>query len=256
MARAKRHYLPGHVWHITHRCHKREFLLRFPRDRRRWIEWLYQAKKKYHGLSVLNYMVTSNHIHLLVFDDGGRNVIPDSIKLIAGRTGQEYNVRKNRKGAFWEDRYHATAVESNRYLRQCISYIDMNMVRAGVVKHPSSWKFCGYNEIQSPRKRKGIIDFDRLMELLGFENYAELKGAHFKWVESKLQADSSEAESKWTQSIAVGSETFIEKIKKALGFRARGRKITSSDDTFELREGQVSYGAADKLDSGNTFPWN
>ena len=115
MARAKRHYIPGHVWHITHRCHKREFLLKFPRDRRRWIEWLYQAKKRYGGLSVLNYMVTSNHVHLLAFDNGGRNVIPDSIKLVAGRTGQEYNVRKNRKGAFWQDRYHATAVENNRY---------------------------------------------------------------------------------------------------------------------------------------------
>ncbi len=94
------------------------------------------------------------------------------------------------------------------------------------------------------------------MELLDFENYADLKEAHFKWVESKLQADSSEAESKWTLSIAVGSKTFIEKIKKAIGFRAKGRKITSSDDTFELREGQVPYGEALRLDSGNTFPWN
>ena len=50
------------------------------------------AKKRYSGLSVLNYMVTSNHIHLLVFDNGGRNVIPDSIKLTAGRTGQGYNI--------------------------------------------------------------------------------------------------------------------------------------------------------------------
>jgi hypothetical protein len=32
----------------------RVFLLKFPRDRRRWIDWLYQAKKRYHGLSVLN----------------------------------------------------------------------------------------------------------------------------------------------------------------------------------------------------------
>jgi len=39
-------------------------------------------------------MVTSNLVHLLVFDNGSRNVIPDSIKLVAGRTGQEYNVRK------------------------------------------------------------------------------------------------------------------------------------------------------------------
>ncbi len=100
------------------------------------MEWLYQAKKRYRDLSVLDYMVTSNHIHLLVFDNGGRNVIPDSIQLVAGRTGQEYNIRKNKKGAFWQDRYHATAVESNRHLHQCIACIDMNMVRAGVVDHP------------------------------------------------------------------------------------------------------------------------
>ena len=110
MARAKRHYLPGHIWHISHRCHKREFLLRFSKDRNRWLQWLYQARKRY-GLKVLNYMVTSNHIHLLVADDGGRDVIPKSMQLIAGRTGQEFNQRKNRKGAFWEDRYHATAIE-------------------------------------------------------------------------------------------------------------------------------------------------
>jgi len=28
-----------------------------------------------------------------------------------------------------------------------ISYIDLNMVHAGVVKHPSEWEFNGYNEI-------------------------------------------------------------------------------------------------------------
>ena len=27
MPRANRHFLPGHVWHITHRCHRKEFLL-------------------------------------------------------------------------------------------------------------------------------------------------------------------------------------------------------------------------------------
>ena len=71
------------------------------------------------GLSVLNYMVTSNHIHLLVRDIGERDVIPNSIQLIAGRTGQEYNQRKNRKGAYWEDRYHATAVETDSHLIPC-----------------------------------------------------------------------------------------------------------------------------------------
>ncbi len=91
--------------------------------------------------------MTSNHIHLLVFDENGSDVIPSSIKLVAGRIGQEYNLRKKRKGAFWEDRYHATAIESEEHLFKCLTYIDLNMVRNGVVSHPSEWYFCGYNEI-------------------------------------------------------------------------------------------------------------
>ena len=33
MPRANRHCIPGCVWHITHRCHKREFLHKFEKDR-------------------------------------------------------------------------------------------------------------------------------------------------------------------------------------------------------------------------------
>jgi putative transposase len=256
MARAKRHYVPGHVWHITHRCHKRAFLLKFAKDRRRWIEWLYQAKKRYRSFSVLDYIVTSNHIHLLAYNIGGRNIIPDSIKLVAGRTGQEYNSRKNRKGAFWQDRYHATAVEKNHYLRQCITYIDMNMVRAGVVDHPSKWECCGYNEIQNPKIRKGIIDFDRLTGLLGFDTYEQLKNAHFKWIESAINNENKGRETKWTQSIAVGSESYIEKVRDAIGFRARGRKVRRTGDSFELRESMGQYGPTGSLQSGNTFLWD
>ena len=149
MARANRHYIPGHVWHITHRCHKREFLLRFARDRRRWLQWLFEGKKRF-GTCILNYAVTSNHIHLLVRDGQEGEVIPQTMQLIAGRTGQEYNQRKNRNGAFWEDRYHATAVEAGSHLVRCMVYIDLNMVRAGIVTHPSEWPFSGYNEIQNP----------------------------------------------------------------------------------------------------------
>jgi putative transposase len=69
MPRANRHFLPGHIWHITHRCHQKEFLLKFARDRHRYLHWLFEAKKRF-GLSVLNYMITSNHVHLLIKDTG------------------------------------------------------------------------------------------------------------------------------------------------------------------------------------------
>jgi putative transposase len=240
MPRASRHYIPGYIWHITHRCHKKEFLLKFARDRRRWVAWVFEARKRY-GLSILNYMVTSNHIHLLVCDDGDRDTIPKSIQLVAARTGQEYNQRKKRKGAFWEDRYHATAVERDHHLAKCMVYIDMNMVRAGVVKHPKQWPFCGYNEILSPPKRYRIIDFRKLLELLQVGDIADLQRSCRARVEEVLASANCRRESKWTESIAVGSEQFVDITKQQLGSKANGRQVIGDGETYELREEAAPY---------------
>ena len=71
-----------------------------------------------------------------------------------------------------------------------------------------------------------------------------------------MQNDNRNKENKWTQSIAGGNKAFIEKMKGALGYRARGRKIIGADDTYELREVITLFGNADNLDSENTFLWN
>jgi len=85
MARANRHHLPGCIWHITHRCHKKEFLLKFAHDRSRFVSWLLEARKRF-SLKILNYTITSNHIHLLVQDNKDAKSIPAAIQLVAGRT--------------------------------------------------------------------------------------------------------------------------------------------------------------------------
>jgi putative transposase len=92
--------------------------------------------------------------------------------------------------------------------------------------------------------------------LLGFESYDDLKAAHYKWANNAMQTDNRGKEKKWTQSIAVGSKTVIEKMKEALGFRARGIKIICAGDTFEPREVIAPYGKANHPDSGNTYLWN
>ena len=195
MARAKRHYIPGQIWHITHRCHKREFLLKFKRDRHRWVQWLFEAKRRF-GLAVLNYIVTSNLIHLLVKEDGDRNVIPNAIGLIAGRTAQEYNRRKRRHGAFWQDRYHSTAIETGGHLLRCLLYIDLNMVRAGVVKHPSEWPHGRYNEIQTPRRKNVIIAYNRLRQLAGFKDYDAFVSSYEKRINEAIRKEENHRDSR------------------------------------------------------------
>ena len=260
MARANRHYIPGCIWHITHRCHKKEFLLKFHRDKRKWLSLLYEAKKRF-TLKVLNYSITSNHIHLLVYDNGkSRDTIPNSIQLMAGRTGQDFNLRKKRKGAFWEDRYHATAIDKNEYLAKCMLYIDMNMVRAGVVDHPSEWPFCGFCEIQSPKERYRFIDRYYVCDLMGFDTYENFKKQYLVWIKESVESKVNTRNQQWTKSIAVGDRGFIEDVKHKLGVKGIGRKIREDDGTFELKEEAAPYGTdfyneIETLSPKNTYYW-
>ncbi len=163
------------------------------------------------------------------------------MQLVAGRTAQEFNQRKNRKGAFWEDRYHATAVETNHHLISCLTYMDLNMVRAGAVAHPSEWEFSGYSEIQQPRERYSIIDHSTLMKLLNIPSLEALRQRHSAWIQEALARTEQVREAKWTESVAVGSGDFVESVKKKLGVRGKGRRITQRGAEALLREPQGSY---------------
>ena len=232
---------------------------KFVRDRKKWVHWLFEAKKRF-GLTVLNYSVTSNHIHLLIRDTG-EDVIPKSMQLIAGKVAQQYNQRKKRRGAFWEDRYHATAVDTGGHLFQCLVYIDMNMVRAGVAKHPHDWATCGYHEIQNPRDRYGLIDHDSLAKLLRFQSVSELQKQHRQWIDEALHENALAREAKWSQSIAVGSESFVNRFADTVNPEISKGRTTTVDESFVVREPSTAYSAHSDskmglLSSPNTLPWD
>ena len=136
---------------------------------------------------LLDYMVTSNHVHLLVKDTGG-DVIAQSMQLIAGRTAQEYNQRKNRHGAFWEDRYHASAIEADEHLHRCLVYIDLNMVRAGAVSHPTDWEQSGISrdpEASEALRYNRPTNFERVERVCRrerFSNCTSSMGRANAWV--------------------------------------------------------------------------
>jgi len=200
-------------------------------------EWLYEARVR-HGLCVLDYIVTSNHVHLVV-RDRGEGEVAASMQLLEGCMGQAYNRRKVRLGAFWQDRYHATAVESGEHLPRCVVYVDLNMVRAGVVAHPSEWAAGGYHEIQGQRQRYRIVDRAALAEALDID-VERLADAHREWVEEALRGR-PERQPQWSESVAVGGRSFAERVLDDLGARARDRHLEQWEDAYVVREPLVAY---------------
>ena len=242
MSRANRHHVPGQIWHLTHRCHDKSFLLRAQVDRRRWMYWLFQARRRF-GLSVLDYTVTHNHVHILVRDTGG-DTIPRSMQLVAGRTAQEFNLRQGRGGAFWQDRYHATAVQDDIHLARCLVYIDLNMVRAGVVAHPERWRHGGYFELQHPRRRGGRLDYPALMKALDLGSMRELQEARRSWVDQRLEEKRPlTRESAWTEGLAVGGMSYALGMQRRLVVRHPGRRTVKEECGYVVRERRGRYAA-------------
>ncbi len=81
MPRARRYCMPGYIWHLTHRCHRGQFLLRYKRNRLVWLRWLYEARCRY-GLCVFDYTVTRNHVHLIVRDRGKGEIAGAAIRVL------------------------------------------------------------------------------------------------------------------------------------------------------------------------------
>jgi putative transposase len=199
------------------------------------------TSKKLFGLCILNFTITSNHVHLLVLDSGrdAGQAISKSLQLAAGRVAQEYNKRKYRSGAFWEDRYHATAIETGEHLVHCLTYIDLNMVRAKVVNHPGDWPFGGYYELQQRRERfrNQLVDWRVLLPLLGMKSLESLRDARAEWVAKECRAGRLERDAKWTESVAVGSRKYTAKIMEKFGRKMERKEEEGGGAIYSFRGG-------------------
>ncbi len=233
MPRANRYILPGHIYHLTHRCHDRQFLLRFAKDRENYRRRLRQAALDSEA-SLLTYNITRNHVHLLVYAEG----VDSTARLMqqaAGEMARDYNRRKGRSGAFWEGRYHATMVGSGEYLWECLKYIELNMVRCGVATHPSEWEWSGYGELMGWRKRHQLLDVDKLLWLVRCGSAMEFR-AHFNAALNKALLDHElERQAKWTEAIAVGERAFVEGIEAQIQSRQQ-MQISQNGGAWVLRE--------------------
>ena len=75
------------------------------------------------------------------------------VKELKERYSRWFNKHHGRRGMLWMDRYKSVAVEDGEALRTMATYIDLNPVRAGLVKSPKDYRWCGYAESVAGSKR-------------------------------------------------------------------------------------------------------
>jgi len=183
-------FVPGNVWVLSQRCFENKPLLNDASDRRRWLYWLFQARRRF-GLCVLNYVVMPNEIKLLVMDRG-RGEIRSSMQMLAERMAADYNRRYYRKSLrqtpLWENEYQAQRLElKGNTLLHCISDMDVSVVRAKLVAHPNLWPESGYHELHNPPQRARRVDFTALQRLLNPLDLSRLQAQRERWVKRAMK---------------------------------------------------------------------
>ena len=186
MKRSGYHFVPGKLWLIRHRCHAGSALFKDRVDRRRWMYWLFQARRRF-GLSVLNFVVLPHEVQLLVADRG-RGEIPCSMQLIARSMATDYNRRNKRQGVFWEGRYRSTRMQAGASLPELLVTMDLEIVLTHCAKHPYGWRESGFFELQYPPARARRLDINALQRWLNPLDLNQLQQQRRLWVRGALKA--------------------------------------------------------------------
>jgi putative transposase len=142
MPRASRAFLSAVPLHVIQRGHDRQQCFFVDHDFHAYRDWLHEQALSVE-CSVHAYVLMSNHVHLLLS-------VPDAPRLAAMMKGvaqayaQYLNTRQRTSGTVWDGRYKSCLVQTEGYFLMCQRYIELNPVRAGMVRFPGNYKWSSY----------------------------------------------------------------------------------------------------------------
>ncbi len=142
MARLGRYFMSEQPLHVIQRGNNRQAIFHSDDDREVFLNWLLEATQK-HGCRVHAYVLMTNHIHLLLTPERADS-LPRTMQSVGRRYVRYVNFTQVRTGTLWEGRYRAAPIESEAYLMACYRYIELNPVRARMVRHPREYRWSSY----------------------------------------------------------------------------------------------------------------
>jgi len=219
MARPPRLSLPSYPHHVTQRGNNRQPIFLAPNDYEVFLECLREAKRKCRA-RLYAYVLMTNHVHLLVEpeQEGGLGRFMQSV----GRRYVRYiNDAHARTGTLWEGRFKSAVVSRDEYLIMCSRYIELNPVRAGMVRHPQDYRWSSYHRRALGRPDE-LLDEDPWYVSLGKTTQDRVR-VYASWLEASISDKEWELIRRATQQgRVVGSASFQEAIGSQVGRRLKG----------------------------------
>lgn len=231
MPRKPRFYLAGVPVHVVQRGHSREPVFFEDGDYQAYLGWLKESAQRYE-CAVHAYVLMTNHVHLLVTPER-----KDSVTLMMQYIGRRYvpyvNATYGTSGTLWEGRYKASLVQDEHYLLTCMRYIELNPVRAGMVRSPAHYRWSSYRSNAAEQAQSFITPHAeyRALGRTAASRHAAYKALFNAHVDDPRELN--EIRAAWQTGTPLGNDLFKEKIERKLkckvGYSRRGRPASYTE---------------------------
>ncbi len=224
MPRKPRFFLPGVPVHIVQRGHSRQEVFYEDNDYLAYLRWLKEGAERY-KVDIHAYALMTNHIHILA-----TALDTDGITRMMQYVGRYYVPYINRtygtSGSIWEGRYKASLINDEEYLLTCMRYIELNPVRANIVRSPGHYRWSSYR-YNGQGKWDELINPHALYEALGKTQATRLKAYKALFKAHIDEGALDDIRSAWQTGTPLGNGDFRqrieEKLKCKVGQARRGR---------------------------------
>jgi len=226
MARPLRLALPGVPLHVIQRGNNRARCFFEDDDYRLYLDCLRRGSAKF-GCTVHAYVLMTNHVHLLV-TPGEARAISQLIQWIGRRYVRIVNKRDQRSGTLWEGRFRSSLVDRERYFLACQRYIELNPVRAGMVRQARDYPWSSHRHYVDGGRDPLLVPHESYLGL--GETPADRRAAYQLLCACELDETVLESiRSSAAKGRPFGSGYFKARVEAVSGRRARSGKRPPQD---------------------------
>jgi putative transposase len=174
-----------------------------------------------HACSVHGYVLMTNHVHMLLTPDRD-----DSVSVLMKHLGQRYvqyvNRKHSRTGSLWNGRFKSCVVDSERYLLTCLRYIELNPVRAGMVRHPGEYLWSSYGTNAEGKPSDFLVPHPSFTALASSD---EERRRTYRSLFDEAMPDAvvQRIRDATNSGFALGSEEFVNEVERGFGLKPRKR---------------------------------
>jgi len=219
----------GFTQHVIQRGNNKQAIFNQNRDIAAYARWLQEAASKY-GVEIHAWVFMTNHVHLLVTPTSD-DAISKSIQYLGRLYVEYFNRTYNRTGTLYEGRFKSHFVQDGAHSLNCQHYIEMNPVRAGMVKDPADYIWSSFRSAAFGNRARLWTPNPEYLNLDGsaLKRRQVYRSRMASWADQEFLDEIRHAA---TKGLTLGTEKFRKQVEQ-LRNRSRQsqrRELDASED--------------------------